>query len=372
MMKEFQERQRLYRTIDEEEDSLVDTMPQVYLRNDLDSSQEYVGGYEALRERLSSTYDFEGLEATAGHLVRNLNQIIDHNYYPIPETRTSNTRHRPIGIGVQGLANVFLEMGYPFDSKEARQLNQEIFETIYYGAMKMSHQMAVESEPYESFQGSPLSEGQFQFDMWDKGYSMTTGRYDWVTLRTAIMNDGARNSLLVAPMPTASTAQILGNYECFEPILSNVYTRRVLAGEYMVMNDYLVRDLQSLGLWSKEIKDEIVKCDGSVQTLAIPKHLKELYKTVWEMKQKAILDMAIDRGHFICQSQSLNLFLESPDISTLTSMHFYGWKSGLKTGVYYLRSRPSSKAIQFSLDADKKTTSTVTQEPDPPCESCSG
>ena len=371
MMKEFQERQRLYRTIDEEEDRLVDTMPQVYLRNDLDSSQEYVGGYEALRERLSSTYDFEGLEATVGHLVRNLNHIIDHNYYPIPETRTSNTRHRPIGIGVQGLANVFLEMGYPFDSKDARRLNQEIFETIYYGAMKMSHQMAVESEPYESFQGSPLSEGQFQFDMWDKGYSMTTGRYDWVTLRTAIMNDGARNSLLVAPMPTASTAQILGNYECFEPILSNVYTRRVLAGEYMVMNDYLVRDLQSLGLWSKEIKDEIVKCDGSVQTLAIPKHLKELYKTVWEMKQKAILDMAIDRGHFICQSQSLNLFLESPDISTLTSMHFYGWKSGLKTGVYYLRSRPSSKAIQFSLDADK-TTSTVTQEPEPPCESCSG
>jgi len=331
-----------------------------------------MGGYKDLKDFLKPTYDFKGLEETAAHLVSNLNHIIDHNYYPIPETRTSNLKHRPIGIGVQGLANVFMEMGYPFDSEEARTLNKDIFETIYYGAMKRSMELAKEHGAYSSFQGSPLSEGKFQFDLWPSGNTKLSGRYelDWDILRSQVKEHGVRNSLLVAPMPTASTAQILGNYECFEPIMSNVYTRRVLAGEYMVMNDYLMRDLQNLGLWSKEIKDEIVKHDGSVQSLSIPTHLKELYKTVWELKQKSLLDMAIDRGHFICQSQSLNLFLESPDISTLTSMHFYGWQQGLKTGIYYLRSKPSSKAIQFSLDAGtKQTEPTETQEP---CESCSG
>jgi ribonucleoside-diphosphate reductase alpha subunit len=370
---DFKARQRLYRQIDEEEDILVDTMPQVYrCQSDKPSGMKlYTGGYKDLKDFLKPTYDFKGLEETAAHLVTNLNHIIDHNYYPIPETRTSNLRHRPIGIGVQGLANVFMEMGYPFDSEEARTLNKDIFETIYYGAMKRSMELAKEQGAYSSFQGSPLSEGKFQFDLWSSGQTKLSGRYklDWDILRSQVKEHGVRNSLLVAPMPTASTAQILGNYECFEPIMSNVYTRRVLAGEYMVMNDYLMRDLQDLGLWSKEIKDEIVKNDGSVQSLTIPTHLKDLYKTVWELKQKSLLDMAVDRGHFICQSQSLNLFLESPDISTLTSMHFYGWQQGLKTGIYYLRSKPSSKAIQFSLDAETKTKQTETQEP---CESCSG
>ena len=377
---DFKARQRLYRQIDEDEDLLVDTMPQIYSIPDGNSGgRQYLGGYGDLKALLRPTYDFKGLEATAAHLVTNLNHIIDHNYYPIPETRKSNLMHRPIGIGVQGLANVFLEMGYPFDSEEARTLNKDIFETIYYGSMKRSMELSKVHGPYSSYEGSPLSEGKFQFDLWSDGHKKLSGRYEleWDILRSQVMEHGCRNSLLVAPMPTASTAQILGNYECFEPIMSNVYTRRVLAGEYMVMNDYLMRDLQDLGLWSKEIKDEIVKHDGSVQSLRIPQNLKDLYKTVWELKQKVVLDMAVDRGHFICQSQSLNLFLESPDIATLTSMHFYGWEQGLKTGLYYLRSRPSSKAIQFSLDAEAKTnpeenTTGVGAPAHGPCESCSG
>ena len=213
---------------------------------------------------------------------------------------------------------------------------------------------------YSSFEGSPLSQGYFQFELWEKGSEKLSGRYDWSSLKDDILMYGVRNSLLVAPMPTASTAQILGNYECFEPILSNVYSRRVLAGEYMVVNEYLVKDLQCMGLWSHTLKNEIIQNDGSIQSLKIPQELKKIYKTVWEIKQKSLIDMAFDRGHFICQSQSLNLFLESPDISTMTSMHFYAWGLGLKTGLYYLRSRPSSKPIQFSLELEV------------PCESCSG
>ena len=406
------ERMKLYQKIDKEEDIVVDTMPQIYY------GDTYIGGFQEIQEYLKLTYDFKGLEDIAGQLVKNLNHIIDYNYYPTPETKVSNKRHRPIGLGVQGLANVFFEMGYPFDSAEARQLNKDIFESIYYGAMKQSMILAkersvlmrelrgyydeIESQDpsipqnretvasierlhkvlhpikeelvrsdylgsYSSFQGSPLSQGKFQFELWED--SLISDRYEWDALMKEIQLYGVRNSLLVAPMPTASTAQILGNYECFEPILSNVYTRRVLAGEYMVINDYLVRDLQGLGIWSPELKDEIVRHDGSVQNLDVPQDIKELYKTVWELKQKTIVDMAVDRGHFICQSQSLNLFLESPDISTLTSMHFYGWKQGLKTGIYYLRSRPSSKAIQFSLSGAKETETKETEEP---CESCSG
>ena len=405
------ERMKLYQKIDEEENCVVDSMPQIYY------GDMYIGGLQSLREYLKPSYDFKLLEDIAGQLVKNLNHIIDYNYYPTPETKVSNTRHRPIGIGVQGLANVFFEMEMPFDSEDARRLNKDIFETIYYGSMKMSMKIAkersgkmrelhalydlIESQDqsvpqerdvaleiqrlhdvlrpikeemvrddylgsYSSFRSSPLSQGKFQFDMWSK--PLTSDRYDWSSLRDEIGLYGGRNSLLVAPMPTASTAQILGNYECFEPILLNVYTRRVLAGEYMVMNDYLVRDLQSMGLWSETLKDEIIRDDGSVQHLDIPQHIKDLYKTTWELKQKCIVDMAIDRGHFICQSQSLNLFLESPDISTLTSMHFYGWKQGLKTGIYYLRSRPSRKAIQFTLSG-KDSETTVE---DGPCESCSG
>jgi len=365
---DYKARQRLYRTIDGDTDIVVDTMPQIYLKDK--GHNLYLGGYHDLKKTMEPTYDFKGLEETASHLVTNLNHIIDHNFYPIPETRVSNLRHRPIGIGVQGFANVLFEMGYPFDSEEARQINREIFETIYYGAMRRSIEIAKVQGPYSTFEGSPLSEGKFQFDLWHNGSEKTDGRYDWAQVSREVQEHGARNSLLVAPMPTASTAQILGNFECFEPVMSNVYTRRVLAGEYMVMNDYLVRDLQNYGLWSKEIKDEIVRDDGSVQGLSIPQHLKDIYKTVWELRQKSLIDMAVDRGHFICQSQSLNLFLESPDISTLTSMHFYGWQQGLKTGIYYLRSRPSSKAIQFTLDATTKQTAPPTR--DEPCESCSG
>jgi ribonucleoside-diphosphate reductase subunit M1 len=407
-LSEKSDRLALYQKIDRVEDEVVDSMPQIY------DGSTYIGGLYELRQYMRPTYDFRGLEEIAGHLVKNLNHIIDYNYYPIPETKVSNMKHRPIGIGVQGFANVLFEMGYPFDSPEAQALNKDIFESIYYGSMKMSLTLAkerslkmrelqalydkVEEQPnaptskevrlaiddyhkqlkplkqelmrnecvgaYSSFIGSPLHKGFFQFDMWNNGHTKTSGRHDWDALRKEIQIYGVRNSLLVAPMPTASTAQILGNYECFEPIMSNVYTRRVLAGEYMVINDYLVRDLQTLGLWTPALKDKIIECDGSVQTLEIPQNLKDLYKTVWELKQKCIVDMAVDRGHFICQSQSLNLFLESPDISTLTSMHFYGWKQGLKTGIYYLRSRPSSKAIQFTLEG----TST-SQEP---CENCSG
>lgn len=420
-MCDTRERERLYRKIDETEDRLVSTMPQIYC------GETYIGGLGDLRDLLKPTYDFRGLEDIAGHLVTNLNHVIDYNYYPTPETEVSNRRHRPIGLGVQGFANVLFEMGLPFDSKEARDLNRDIFETIYYGAMKRSHELAkarsgpmdelislyelLESQDtnslqerdipleiqtlhdrlhptaeelsleayrgaYASYQGSPLSEGKFQFDLWPD--SMASDRYDWASLRREIQKDGARNSLLVAPMPTASTAQILGNFECFEPVLTNVYTRRVLAGEYMVINEYLVKDLQVLGLWNERLKDEIVRNDGSVQALEIPTRLKEMYKTVWELKQKVLIDMAVDRGHFICQSQSLNLFLESPDISTLTSMHFYAWSQGLKTGIYYLRSRPSRKAIQFTLSGAEGAKGAEAERAgaegagDDVCESCSG
>lgn len=379
--------------------------PQIYLKRGI--NKRHIGGYDDLHGYIQPTYNFEKLKDIAGLLTRNLNHIIDYNYYPTPETRNSNMKHRPIGIGVQGLANVFFEFGFPFDSDEAKELNEDIFETIYFGAMEASMKLAKAREPelimlkqtekqckadctdsvlpsllvkttalenkisyipeelerekylgsYSSFIGSPLEKGTFQFDLWD--YKMTDVRYNWSGLMTEIQKYGIRNSLLLAPMPTASTAQILGNYECFEPILSNIYTRRVLSGEYMILNDYLVEDLMALGIWSTELKDKIIENDGSVQNIdEIPSVLKERYKTVWELKQRHIIDMAKDRGKYICQSQSMNLFLESPDISTMTSMHFYSWKQGLKTGIYYLRSRPSSKAIQFTVQPQE-------------CESCS-
>ena len=369
--------------------------PQIHLKKG--PNRQSIGGFNELEEYFRPTYDHESLKGIAKQLTRNLNRVIDYNYYPTEKTKRSNLRHRPIGIGVQGLANVFLEMGYAFDSEQAKDLNQDIFETIYYGAMESSMELAKEREElvkewrdnhpngpftdeflkeeiqrdsylgsYSSFIGSPLSKGQFQFDLWSSDKPNHSGNYDWTYLMKDIQKYGVRNSLLVAPMPTASTAQILGSYECFEPIMSNIYTRRVLAGEYMVLNDYMIDDLQSLGLWTKELKDKIIVNDGSIQALGeIPSVIRNRYKTVWELKQKDIIDMARDRGQYICQSQSLNLFLESPDISTLTSMHFYAWSQGLKTGIYYLRSRPSSKAIQFSISASAPSGS-------PDCESCSG
>lgn len=296
----------------------------------------------------NKTFDFNKLVEVTRVITRNLNRIIDINYYPIPEARNSNFRHRPIGIGVQGLADAFILMRMPFDSEAARQLNREIFETIYYAAVSESCELAKKYGAYETFPGSPMSQGIFQFDMW--GVEPDTNRWDWNALRNEVIKHGIRNSLLLAPMPTASTSQILGNNECFEPYTSNFYTRRTLSGEYIVINKHLLEDLVKLGLWNQEMKEMIMFNNGSIQNIpSIPTKLKELYKTVWELSQKSIIDMAADRGAFICQSQSLNLFLENASVNKLGSMHFYGWKKGLKTGMYYLRTKSAVDPIKFTL-----------------------
>lgn len=296
-------------------------------------------------------FDHQRLFEVTYELARNLNRVIDQNYYPIPEARRSNMRHRPIGIGVQGLADAFILMRHPFDSVEARVLNREIFETIYYAAMTASKDLAKEEGPYETIAGSPISKGVFQFDMWGVKPS---GRWEWDVLREEVIKHGVRNSLLLAPMPTASTAQILGNNECFEPYTSNLYTRRVLSGEFIVVNKYLLRDLVKLGLWSEELKNKIIASNGSVAHIPeIPQNLKDLYKTAWEISQKTIIDMSADRGAYICQSQSLNIFMENVNFAKLTSMHFYSWKAGLKTGMYYLRTKAATDAIKFTLDKSK-------------------
>jgi ribonucleoside-diphosphate reductase alpha chain len=294
-------------------------------------------------------FDHEKLYEVTYQATLNLNKIIDNNYYPVKEAEYSNLRHRPIGLGVQGLADAFILLRMPFESPEAKQLNIEIFETIYFAAMTASKDLAIAEGAYETFKGSPLSKGQFQFDLWN--VKPTSGRWDWENLRLDVMNHGVRNSLLVAPMPTASTSQILGNNECFEPYTSNIYTRRVLSGEFVIVNKHLLRDLVNLGLWDGSMKDKIITANGSVQDIAeIPQELKDLYKTVWEIKMRDIIDMAADRGAYICQSQSLNLFINSPNASKLTSMHFYAWKKGLKTGMYYLRTQAASQAVKFTVE----------------------
>ena len=381
------------------------TFPKIYK-----DGNKIIGGYTELVDYLKPTYNYQKLKHLSKVLTYNLNKIIDYNFYPIPETERSNERHRPIGLGVQGLANVFYEMKVEFGSSESKEINRNIFESIYYGSLEASMEIARDREEgiqklkiglkqlskddavftshdfiphdelakiqedlkpidrelrreeylgtYSSYIGSPLYHGKLQFDLW--GEEVDNSLHDWDHLRGEIKKYGVRNSLLVAPMPTASTSQILGNYECIEPVLSNIYSRRVLAGEFMVVNEYLVNDLILLDKWNPEIKDKIITNDGSVQGIPeIPKFIQERYKTAWETKQRDIIDMASDRGKFICQSQSLNLFVESPNFKILSSMHFYGWKKGLKTGMYYLRTRPSSKAIQFTI------------EPEKPCESCS-
>lgn len=296
----------------------------------------------------SEGFDFQKLYEVTKIVTRNLNKIIDGNYYPIPETKTSNDRHRPIGLGVQGLADVFLLLRLPFESPEARRLNKDIFETIYFASMEASMDLAKEQGAYSSFAGSPLSEGKFQFDLWQV---VPSDRWDWEKLRQEVMTHGVRNSLLLAPMPTASTSQILGNNECFEPYTSNIYNRRVLSGEFVVVNKFLLKDLIELGLWNPTMKNKLIAENGSVQNIPeIPTELKELYKTVWEIKQKTIIDMAAERGAFICQSQSLNLFMVEPNLAKLTSMHFHAWKSGLKTGMYYLRTKAAVDAIKFTVD----------------------
>ncbi len=298
--------------------------------------------------REDRSFDFDKLVEITRVVTRNLNKVIDINYYPIPEARKSNLRHRPIGIGVQGLADAFILMRLPFDSEEARKLNRDIFETIYFAALTESCQLAREEGAYETFPGSPASQGQLQFDLWNVQPSK---RWDWTSLKANIKKHGLRNSLLVAPMPTASTSQILGNNECFEPYTSNIYSRRTLSGEFLVVNKHLLKDLVGLGLWSDSMKERIIAANGSIQHIEeIPDELKALYKTVWEISQKAIIDMAADRGAFICQSQSMNLFLKSPSAAQLTSMHFYAWKKGLKTGMYYLRSQAAVDPIKFTID----------------------
>jgi ribonucleoside-diphosphate reductase alpha chain len=297
----------------------------------------------------NGVFDHNKLYEVTYQAAINLNKIIDNNYYPVEEARYSNLRHRPIGLGVQGLADTFIQLRMPFESEEAKQLNIEIFETIYFAAMTASKDLAIKDGAYETFKGSPLSKGKFQFDLWD--VKPTSGRWDWENLRLDVMNHGVRNSLLVAPMPTASTSQILGNNECFEPYTSNIYTRRVLSGEFIVVNKYLLRDLVNRGLWDTEMKDKIITANGSIQDIAeIPADVKELYKTVWEIKMRSIIDMAADRGAYVCQSQSLNLFINAPNASKLTSMHFYAWKKGLKTGMYYLRTQAASQAVKFTVE----------------------
>jgi ribonucleoside-diphosphate reductase alpha chain len=296
----------------------------------------------------SGQFDHQKLYDVTYEVARNLNKIIDHNFYPVEEARNSNLRHRPIGIGVQGLADAFILLRLPFESDKARQLNKEIFETIYFAAMTASKDLAKIEGPYESFAGSPTSKGQFQFDLWDVEPTL---RWDWYRLKDEVIKHGVRNSLLVAPMPTASTSQILGNNECFEPYTSNIYVRRVLSGEFVVVNKHLLKDLVELNLWNDDMKNKIIFNNGSIQAIdEIPQPIKDIYKTVWEIKQRTIIDMAADRGAYICQSQSLNLFVDSPSANKLTSMHFYGWKKGLKTGMYYLRTQAATQAVQFTVE----------------------
>jgi ribonucleoside-diphosphate reductase alpha subunit len=296
------------------------------------------------------TFDYEKLHEVTKTVTKNLNRVIDRNFYPVETARKSNMRHRPIGLGVQGLADVFILHRIAFDSNEAKEINARIFETMYHAALEASCELAEIHGSYETFEGSPASQGILQFDMWD---GETKLHYDWDALKERIKEKGLRNSLLMAPMPTASTAQILGNNECFEPYTTNIYLRRVLAGEFVVVNRHLVEDLKNIGLWNKDMKDLMVKAGGSIQNIVdIPDEIKKLYKTVWEISQKSIIDMAADRGRFIDQSQSMNLFMESPTLSKLSSMHMYAWKAGLKTGMYYLRSKAKARPIQFSLEPE--------------------
>ncbi len=303
----------------------------------------------------NGAFDHDELFRVTKQVTVNLNRVIDRNYYPVPEAENSNMRHRPVGLGVQGLADAFIQLRLPFTSEEAKQLNQEIFETLYFAAVTASMEEAEKDGPYKSYKGSPMSKGEFQHNMWGIKDEELSGRWDWAGLRKKVKKHGVRNSLLVAPMPTASTSQILGNNECFEPYTSNIYTRRVLSGEFIVVNKHLLEDLVDLGLWTEDMKQELMRANGSIQNIkGIPEDIKELYKTVWEMSMKDIIDMSRQRGYFIDQSQSLNLFMEGATMAKLTSMHFYAWKSGLKTGMYYLRTKSAVDAIKFTLDREEK------------------
>ncbi|WP_242202987.1 ribonucleoside-diphosphate reductase subunit alpha [Aestuariivivens insulae] len=308
----------------------------------------------------NGAFDHKELFRITKRVTKNLNRVIDRNYYPVPEAENSNMRHRPIGLGVQGLADTFIQLRLPFTSDEAKQLNQDIFETLYYAAVTASMEEAKADGPYETYEGSPISKGEFQHNLWGLKDEELSGNWDWAKLRKQVLKNGVRNSLLVAPMPTASTSQILGNNECFEPYTSNIYTRRVLSGEFIVVNKHLLEDLVELGLWDENLKQDIMRANGSIQNIdIIPQDIKELYRTVWELSMKDIIDMSRQRGYFIDQSQSLNLFMEGATMAKLTSMHFYAWKSGLKTGMYYLRTKSAVDAIKFTLQTSKKEEPTA-------------
>ena len=323
-------------------------------------------GLSEFVDNKTKEFDYIKLHYITKVITKNLNNVIDINFYPTDKTKESNLKHRPIGIGVQGLADVFALMDICFDSEEACEVNKQIFETIYHGALECSCELACVDGAYASFNGSPASKGILQFDMWNV---QPSSRYDWDNLKTKIKECGLRNSLLLAPMPTASTAQILGNNECFEPFTSNIYSRRTLAGEFMIVNKHLMRDLIDLNLWNESTKNNIIANKGSVQQLLhIPEHIRNKYKIVWEISMKQVINMARDRGAFICQSQSMNLWQEDPTYSSLTSMHFYAWKQGLKTGMYYLRRKAKHQAQQFTIDPSK----TNSNENDDVCEMCSG
>jgi ribonucleoside-diphosphate reductase alpha chain len=311
----------------------------------------------------NGAFDHKELFKVTKRVTKNLNRVIDRNYYPVKEAENSNMRHRPIGLGVQGLADAFILLRLPFTSDEAKKLNQEIFETLYFAAVTASMEAAKEEGTYSSYKGSPISQGEFQHNLWGIKDEELSGRWDWGKLRKEVKKNGVRNSLLVAPMPTASTSQILGNNECFEPYTSNIYTRRVLSGEFIVVNKHLLEDLVNLGMWNENMKQELMRANGSIQHIeTIPQEIRDLYKTVWELSMKDIIDMSRHRGYFIDQSQSLNLFMENANYSKLTSMHFYAWKSGLKTGMYYLRTKAAVDAIKFTLDNSKKQEAPVESE----------
>ena len=329
----------------------VKTYPQVVMI--IDNEESYIGGYQELEDILRMEYDYEKLYEVTQVVVENLDNVIDLNFYPVPETELSNKRHRPLGVGIQGLADVYCKMRVPFDSEKASEINKKIFATIYYAGLIKSNALAIKKGTYSSFKGSPASKGLLQFDLWKCKPVEKAGNLllEWDKLRKEIQETGLRNSLLLAPMPTASTSQIMGNNECIEPFTSNIYTRRTIAGDFIVINRYLLTDLINLNLWNEEMKNIIIYYEGSIQKIPkIPLRLKQLYKTAWELKQKVLIDQAVDRGVYICQSQSLNLFLEQPKFNQVSSMHFYSWKRGLKTGIYYLRTKAVSKSQQFTID----------------------
>jgi len=356
-----EKRKEFYNSVNKNLDDKINSVPQIYINN------KRIGGYKELIKILKPTFNYKLLHKITKIITHNLNKVIDINFYPTPKTKTSNKRHRPIGIGVQGLADAFALMNLPFNSDEAKEINKNIFETIYHAALESSMEIAIEDGSYETFEGSPASKGILQFDMWDVKPS---NRYSWSSLKQKIKKYGLRNSLLVAPMPTASTSQILGNNECFEPFTSNIYVRRTLAGEFIMINKYLIRELIKENKWDENIKNEIIKDNGSIQNIEhLSQELKEKYKTVWEIPMKDIIEMSADRGAFICQSQSLNLWMKEPTYDKLTSMHMYAWKKGLKTGLYYLRTKAKAAPQQFTIEPDNKKNYILE---DDICDMCSG